>query len=104
MSVYVGPIAINKSTTVRPRKRAADGVSKEHQQVFVVGLSEAVGVDLWLDGHFVRGEVDDTATREGCQARLEEQVSYPRQNELTGLVATAVCGPKGVQTREEFTP
>ncbi|CBN76900.1 hypothetical protein Esi_0023_0181 [Ectocarpus siliculosus] len=73
VSVYVGPIAINKSTTVRPRKRAADGVSKEHQQVFVVGLSEAVGVDLWLDGHFVRGEVDDAAAREACQARLEEQ-------------------------------
>ncbi|CAM9548885.1 unnamed protein product [Ectocarpus sp. 12 AP-2014] len=75
VSVYVGPIAINKSTTVRPRKRAANGVSKEHQHVFIVGLSEAVGVDLWLDGHFVRGEVDDTAAREGCQTRLEEQKS-----------------------------
>ena len=53
-------------------------VSKEHQQVFVVCLSEAVGVDLWLDGHFVRGEVDDAAAREGCQARLEEQVNVQK--------------------------
>lgn len=49
--------------------------SKDARHQFVLKISEAVGVDLWLDTHRLKGLVTDACLREAAQAKLDEQVS-----------------------------
>ena len=37
-------------------------------------ISEATGVDLWLDGRRLKGLVTDARLRDAAQAKLDEQV------------------------------
>lgn len=49
--------------------------SKDARHVFVLEISEATGVDLWLDGRRLKGLVTDACLRDAAQAKLDEQVS-----------------------------
>ena len=49
--------------------------SKDVRYQFLFKISEATGVDLWLDGNRLKGLVTDAGLREAAQATLDEQVS-----------------------------
>ena len=85
VSILLWPALIANAEQATDRKR--EGNSKDLRHAFATSISEAAGIDLWLDGFHLRGMVADAADHEAAQARLEEQVyTHRRKTCLTPLV------------------
>eukprot|EP00904_Undaria_pinnatifida_P007132 jgi/Undpi1/3549/HiC_scaffold_16.g06921.m1 len=69
--------------------------SKDARHVFVLEISEATGVDLWLDGRRLKGLVTDACLRDAAQAKLDEQVEKLRAD-YKGPFERAPPAPKPV--------
>ena len=72
VSILLWPALIANAEQATDRKR--EGNSEDLRHAFATSISEAAGIDLWLDGFHLRGMVADATHHEAAQARLEEQV------------------------------
>ena len=72
--VHLRPKLLNKEFAGPPVKYAAKN-SNDVQPAFVLAMAKATDLDLWLDGHRLKGLVADAARRPSAQDKLEKQVS-----------------------------
>lgn len=54
--------------------RTGDEHSKDVRLKFVASISEALGIDLWLDGLHLRGRLMNASGQQDAQRELEAQV------------------------------
>lgn len=56
--------------------RTGEENSKDVRLKFVSSISEALGIDLWLDGSHLRGRLMNAAGQQDAQLALEAQVRW----------------------------
>lgn len=75
----------------RYRRNVVAGGVKDIRHGFVERLSEAVGIDLWLDGLELRGRVVNACGQASAQAKLETQVGQKCCTRSYGALVTDAC-------------